>query len=238
MLNVINLSALCLLCLQVFTYLLVLPYLITSFISTCLYIYVGFLIRKRMRQIGAAENNENRRLIQQKKVLFVQLLKPCCNFKMYHTHPIQCLVHQLPIFHVQSFLCCIYSLRITKYLTHKNVHCITCILFKFQVTKMMALVVVVYYALYLPGAIENFIEYDASVKFYINRLFNFLFFTNAVINPFIYGGQSREFNAAHRRILRLKIKYKLNLNRTNRTIKSKKVTIPTVSGNQLPRIQS
>ena len=103
---------------------------------------------------------------------------------------------------------------------------------------MMALVVVVYYALYLPGAIENFIEYDASIKFYINRLFNFLFFTNAVINPFIYGGQSREFNAAYRRILRLKIKYKLNLNRTNRTIKSKKVTIPTISGNQLPRIQS
>ena len=48
---------------------------------------------------------------------------------------------------------------------------------------MMALVVVVYYALYLPGAIENFIEYDASINFYINRLFNFLFFTNAVINP-------------------------------------------------------
>ena len=38
-----------------------------------------------MRQIGAAENNESRRLIQQKKVLFVQLLKPCCNFKMDHT---------------------------------------------------------------------------------------------------------------------------------------------------------
>ena len=102
----------------------------------------------------------------------------------------------------------------------------------------MATVVVIYYLLFLPGAIENFIHYEVKVKFYVSRIFNFLFFTNALINPFIYAGQSREFNAAYRRILRLRTKYRLNLNTVRRTNKRKKKLIPTISSNVVPPINS
>ena len=68
----------------------------------------------------------------------------------------------------------------------------------------MALVIVTYYALYLPALIESFIQYDARVKFYVNKAVLMLFFTNALINPFIYSRQSVEFNAAYRKIVRKK----------------------------------
>ena len=83
---------------------------------------------------------------------------------------------------------------------------------------MMALVIITYYLCYLPAILEGFIKYDAKVKFYVNKIANFLFFTNALINPFIYAGQSSEFNAAYRRVLRLRSKDKIDLNNTNLTI--------------------
>lgn len=68
----------------------------------------------------------------------------------------------------------------------------------------MVIVVVTYYLLYVPALIEGFLNYDVTAKFYVNKLCNFLFFANALVNPFIYSGQSSEFNAAYRRVLRLR----------------------------------
>ncbi len=70
-----------------------------------------------------------------------------------------------------------------------------------QVTKMMALVVGSYYALYAPAALESYVPYRRSAKFYVSAAANFIFFMNALINPFIYAWHSRDFNAAYRRAL-------------------------------------
>ena len=75
---------------------------------------------------------------------------------------------------------------------------------------MMALVIVTYYSLYLPALIESFIHYDVRVKFYVNKVVLTLFFTNALINPFIYSGQSMEFNGAYRKVLRIQKKVKFH----------------------------
>ena len=79
---------------------------------------------------------------------------------------------------------------------------------------MMAMVIIFYYALYLPAAIEGLIHYEDTVKFYINKICNFLFFANALINPFIYAGQSSEFNAAYRKMLRLQPRNEIHLKTT------------------------
>ena len=83
---------------------------------------------------------------------------------------------------------------------------------------MMAMVIIFYYALYLPAAIEGLISYEDTVKFYINKICNFLFFANALINPFIYAGQSSEFNAAYRKMLRIQPRNELNLKTTETQI--------------------
>ena len=83
---------------------------------------------------------------------------------------------------------------------------------------MMAMVIIFYYALYLPAAIEGLISYEDTVKFYINKICNFLFFANALINPFIYAGQSSEFNAAYRKMLRLQPQNQINLKTTETQI--------------------
>ena len=93
----------------------------------------------------------------------------------------------------------------------------------------MALVIVMYYVLYLPALIESFIQYDVTVKFYVSKVVLVLFFTNALINPFIYSAQSMEFNAAYRKILKLKKKAKLH--KTNIFYKRHKQIVPTVSLN-------
>ena len=91
----------------------------------------------------------------------------------------------------------------------------------------MALVIVTYYALYLPALIESLIDYNVRVKFYVNKAVLMLFFTNALINPFIYSGQSVEFNAAYRKILRIKKKVKLH--KPNGAYQKQKQKVPTVS---------
>ncbi len=82
---------------------------------------------------------------------------------------------------------------------------------------MMALVIGSYYLLYLPATIESLFTYDEKAKFYVSRLCYFLFFANALVNPFIYSGQSSEFNAAYRKMLGLKPKTQLDLNKTQPT---------------------
>ena len=68
----------------------------------------------------------------------------------------------------------------------------------------MATVIIFYYLFFLPAAFEGMVNYQASVKFYINKICNFLFFANALINPLIYAGHSTEINAAYRSMLGLK----------------------------------
>ena len=68
---------------------------------------------------------------------------------------------------------------------------------------MMALVVGSYYLLYLPASIESFINYDPKMEYYVTSICNFVFFMNALINPFIYSWQSRDFNTAYRKLLRM-----------------------------------
>ena len=93
----------------------------------------------------------------------------------------------------------------------------------------MALVIVIYYVLYLPALIESSIQYDVTVKFYVSKVVLVLFFTNALINPIIYSRQSIEFNAAYRKIL--KIKKKVKLRKSNGFCKRHRQIVPTVSLN-------
>ena len=77
----------------------------------------------------------------------------------------------------------------------------------------MALVIVTYYALYTPAMIDSFIDYNVCIQYYVSNVVNLLFFTNALINPFIYSRQSVEFNFAYRKILRINRKITLRWNR-------------------------
>ena len=110
--------------------------------------------------------------------------------------------------------------------------CLVATIPSFQVTKMMALVIVTYYALYLPVLVESHIGYDVTVKFYINKVVHLLFFTNALINPFIYCGLSMEFNAAYRKILRINRIVRLRFKRRNKIIEVGRPSVYTVNLNQ------
>ena len=66
---------------------------------------------------------------------------------------------------------------------------------------MMALVVGSYYALYLPNSVVILLDLDQKTDFYLQPVFNFVFFMNALINPFIYSWRSKDFNAAYRKLL-------------------------------------
>ena len=67
----------------------------------------------------------------------------------------------------------------------------------------MALVVGSYYLLYLPASIEAFINYNPEVEYYVTPICNFVFFMNALINPFIYSWQSKDFNIGYKKLLRV-----------------------------------
>ena len=68
---------------------------------------------------------------------------------------------------------------------------------------MMALVVGSYYLLYLPASIEASFNYNPKVEYYVTSMCNFVFFMNALINPFIYSWQSKDFNMAYKKLLRI-----------------------------------
>ena len=81
---------------------------------------------------------------------------------------------------------------------------------------MMALVVGSYYLLYVPSLIESFISYNPAVEYYISACSVFVFYMNALINPFIYSWNSKEFNTAYRKMLR--INKRVNTNTTVVTV--------------------
>ena len=56
---------------QVYWYLLTAPFIVISVISTCLYLWVGCMIRKISTQTGPRNIRESKRFSQQRKVLFV-----------------------------------------------------------------------------------------------------------------------------------------------------------------------
>ena len=51
---------------------------------------------------------------------------------------------------------------------------------------MMAIVFITYYGLYLPSGVDSFLVYDVTIKHYVYRVTNMLFFMNALLNPIIY----------------------------------------------------
>ena len=74
---------------------------------------------------------------------------------------------------------------------------------------MMRLVVESYYILSVSRGVTQIIPTPPSVKYYLYPVFNFIFFMNALINPFIYSWHNKDFNMAYRNILGLKVQTKI-----------------------------
>ena len=75
-----------------------------------------------------------------------------------------------------------------------------------KVSKTMAIIMLTYYLLYLPGLAESFFKYDPVIKQYIEMIVINLWFCNAQINPVIYFLTNKDFTAAFKSILRIKLK--------------------------------
>ena len=79
----------------------------------------------------------------------------------------------------------------------------------------MGIVFLTYYGLYLPSGVDSLLTYDLAIKHYVYRITNMLFFANALLNPLIYSGQSKDFNLAFRKTLGINRKHSEQLQQTN-----------------------
>ena len=70
---------------------------------------------------------------------------------------------------------------------------------------MMAILMGTYYGFFLPQIINTYIDYDPAPKVYSSNFLYILFFSNAIINPIVYGWMSPDFNLAFRTLLHLKV---------------------------------
>ena len=77
-----------------------------------------------------------------------------------------------------------------------------------KTTRMMAIIIGTYYALYLPSIVNYLVDYDRNVERYFFHVITLLYYFNAVLNPVIYAWMNRDFRDAFRKILRLKNKSK------------------------------
>ena len=77
-----------------------------------------------------------------------------------------------------------------------------------KTTRMMAIIIGTYYALYLPSIVNYLVDYDRNVERYVFHIITLLYYFNAVLNPVIYAWMNRDFRNAFKKILRLKNKSK------------------------------
>ena len=75
------------------------------------------------------------------------------------------------------------------------------IAFSLQVAKMMGLVIGAPNLFYIPGFTIRRLTLSECLRFYLMPAGNFLDYMIAVINPFIYSWQSKDFNKAYRKLL-------------------------------------
>ena len=77
-----------------------------------------------------------------------------------------------------------------------------------KTTRMMAIIIGTYYALYLPSIVNYLVDYDRNVERYVFHIITLLYYFNAVLNPVIYAWMNRDFRDAFRKILKLMNKSK------------------------------
>ncbi len=63
-----------------------------------------------------------------------------------------------------------------------------------KTTKMMAIILGTFFGFFIPSAVHNtFIHYDPITKGCVSLFLNALFYTNAIVNPIIYGWMNKGF---------------------------------------------
>ena len=75
-----------------------------------------------------------------------------------------------------------------------------------KTTRMMAIIIGTYYALYLPSIVNYLVDYDRNFERYVFHIITLLYYFKAVLNPIIYAWMNRDFRNAFRKILRMKNK--------------------------------
>ncbi len=71
---------------------------------------------------------------------------------------------------------------------------------------------------------HGYISYDPSIKDCVGSVLYVIFFSNAIINPLVYGWMSKDFNMAYRKLLHLQKKSDLvdrSISKTASTFVSK-----------------